>query len=90
MAGTRTETKAEASTVNKDDQVAKVGETAGKIWRHLHAGGGRTLAQLAKQLDERPERVTMAVGWLAREDKVVVSTRGSTTKVALKENAESW
>ena len=90
MAATNTGTKAKPNTVNKDDQVAKVGETAGKIWRHLHAEGGRTLAQLAKQLDLRPELITMAVGWLAREDKIVLSTRGNTTKVALKENAESW
>jgi len=90
MAGTTVATKAETDTVKKDEQVAKIGETAGKIWRHLHAEGGRTLAQLAKQLDERPERITMAVGWLAREDKIVLSVRGNTTKVALKENAESW
>jgi len=80
----------EAEIVNKDEPIAKVGETAGKIWRHLHAEGERTLAQLARQLDLKPERVTMAVGWLAREDKIVLSTRGTTTKVALKENAENW
>lgn len=82
--------KAETGTVSKEEEVAKIGETAGKIWRHLHAEGGCTLVQLARQLDERPERITMAIGWLAREDKVVLSARGSTTKVALKENAKSW
>ena len=90
MAGTTAEMKAEANTVKKDEQVAKIGETAGKIWRHLHAEGNRTLAQLAKQLDERPERIALAVGWLAREDKVVLDARGNTMKVALKENAQSW
>ena len=90
MAVATDEVKAEADTVKKDEEVARIGETAGKIWRHLHAEGGRTLAQLAKQLEERPERITMAVGWLAREDKVMLSVRGATTKVALKENAESW
>jgi hypothetical protein len=83
-------TGTESDTVKQNELIAKVGETAGKVWRHLHAEGERTLAQLAKQVDERPERVAMAVGWLAREDKITLSTRGNTTRVALRENAQSW
>lgn len=82
--------KTEADAVKQDELVAKIGETAGKVWRHLHAEGERTLAQLSKQVNERPERIAMAVGWLAREDKVALSTRGNTTRVALRENAQSW
>jgi hypothetical protein len=82
--------KVETDTVKQDELVAKIGETAGKVWRHLHAEGERTLAQLAKQVNERPERIAMAVGWLAREDKVALTTRGSVTKVSLRENAQSW
>lgn len=90
MDRTAVATKTEADNVKQDELIAKIGETAGKIWRHLHAEGERTLAQLAKQVGERPERVAMAVGWLAREDKITLSMRGSTTRVALRENAQNW
>jgi winged helix-turn-helix protein DUF2582 len=47
-----------------------VGETAGKIWRALSSEGPQTVTQLKKKVDGSSEVVNLALGWLAREDKV--------------------
>ena len=86
--GTETVVKTEAA--GRDVLVAAVGETAGRVWRLLNADGEMTLARLGKELSERPERIAMAIGWLAREDKVVLTAKGNTTRVALKERAPNW
>jgi len=72
------------------ETVATIGEIAGKIWRYLNAEGSQTLAKLSKELGERPDRTAMALGWLAREDKVTITVKGNSTSVALRENASSW
>lgn len=49
-----------------------IGETAGRIWEYLDQTGPVTLTRLAKEI-EGPRDLTMqAVGWLAREDKIVI------------------
>lgn len=47
-----------------------VGETAGKIWRSLSSEGPQTVTQLKKKVNGSSEVVNLALGWLAREDKV--------------------
>lgn len=73
-----------------EDLVVQIGETAGKIWRQLNAEGEMPLTKLAKDLGEKPDRVAMAVGWLAREDKLLVTSKANSTRVSLKEQARSW
>lgn len=67
-----------------------IGEVAGKVWRHLNAEGPVALSKLARELGEKPDRIAMAIGWLAREDKVTLTVKGTGTRVALKENGASW
>jgi hypothetical protein len=62
----------------------QVGETAGKIWHLLSDEGPQTFAQLKKKLDGSGEIVSFAVGWLAREDKVDISSDKKTVKVSLR------
>jgi len=50
----------------------QVGETAGEVWRSLHNSGPQTLAQLKKGLHSNVALLSLAVGWLAREDKVEI------------------
>jgi winged helix-turn-helix protein DUF2582 len=47
-----------------------VGETAGKIWQALSNDGPQTVTQLKKKVNGSSEVVNLALGWLAREDKV--------------------
>ena len=72
------------------DLLVVIGETAGKVWRHLAAEGEQPLVTLHTSLGESADRVQMAVGWLAREGKIHVRSEGGAVQVALKENDENW
>lgn len=72
------------------DLLVVIGETAGKVWRHLAAEGEQPLSGLHMALGEPSDRVQLAVGWLAREGKLHVTSEGGQVLVALKENDENW
>lgn len=72
------------------DLIVVIGETAGKVWRHLAAEGEQSLSNLPTALGESADRVQLAVGWLAREGKIHVTSEGGKVRVALKENDENW
>lgn len=65
------------------DLKERVGHTAGKIWGEL-SGGPQTIAQLKKKLNGDGDLVNLAVGWLAREDKVDIFAEKKNFRVALK------
>jgi hypothetical protein len=60
-----------------------IGETAGVVWKVLSERGGQTLAGLKKSADRPEELVLAALGWLAREDKLVFETNGRSITVSL-------
>ncbi len=65
--------------------VAKIGETAGKVWQRLAAANEPvSLTGLAQQLNVPRDLVMQAIGWLAREDKVEIVEQGRTRKISLK------
>jgi hypothetical protein len=61
-----------------------IGQMAGEIWRVLSERGVQTLAGLKKSLNAPDDQVMLAVGWLAREDKLVFETNGRTISVSLR------
>lgn len=63
---------------------SEVGEIAGKVWHVLNDQGPQTLGQLKKKLNGSNELVTLALGWLAREDKVDIAQDKKSYKIALK------
>ncbi len=62
-----------------------IGLMAGKVWHALNENGGLTVAKLKTRLKADAFSLNAAIGWLAREDKVVVEKAGNTYKVALKQ-----
>lgn len=66
------------------DLKESVGHTAGKIWSQLSEGGPQTIAQLKKKLNGEGDLVNLAVGWLAREDKVDIFHEKKNFRVKLK------
>jgi len=64
--------------------ILEVGETAGKIWHLLNDEGPQTLAQIKKRVNGSSELASLALGWLAREDKVEIRLEKKSYKVALK------
>ncbi len=63
---------------------SEVGETAGKVWHALNDNGPLTLAQLKKKFNGSGELVSLALGWLAREDKVEIVQEKKNYRIALK------
>jgi hypothetical protein len=61
-----------------------IGETAGRIWHCLEANGSLSYAQLVKQVDQPRDLVMQALGWLAREEKVLIESNGKRRFVTLK------
>ena len=62
----------------------EIGETAGKVWQVLSTDGPQTVAQLGKKIKEASEILYLALGWLAREDKIEITPEKKTFRVQLK------
>jgi hypothetical protein len=61
-----------------------VGEAAGKVWHALKENGEMSPAQLKKKTGADDKTMWMALGWLAREDKVNFNQIKNTLKISLK------
>jgi len=62
----------------------RVGETAGVIWRTLDANGPMTMAKVVKAAAQPRDTVMLALGWLAREDKIQIEDDGRKRVVSLR------
>ncbi|MBR4508565.1 MAG: winged helix-turn-helix domain-containing protein [Candidatus Gastranaerophilales bacterium] len=59
-------------------------ETAGRIWEYLNENGEVTTKKMNKDLGLSDNFTNLGLGWLAREDKVNFSRKGSYTKISLR------
>ena len=62
----------------------QIGETAGVVWKVLADNGPMSMAKLVKAVDEPRDTVMQAIGWLAREDKLVFEEEGRSRIIALR------
>jgi winged helix-turn-helix protein DUF2582 len=67
----------------------EIGATAGLVWNALNTKGKLSLAQLKKEVGCKTPVFDWAIGWLAREDKIVIIPEGRTFRVGLKEEAKA-
>ena len=67
----------------------QIGKTAGAIWEVLRSNDRVALSQLPRAVKERDSVAYQALGWLAREDKIIYETQGKKTYVALAEKDRS-
>ena len=61
-----------------------IGTMAGAIWQVLESKGEITLAKLKQELNAKSPLFDWAVGWLAREDKIVLTIEKRTLRIRLK------
>ncbi|OFV80701.1 MAG: hypothetical protein A3B65_01480 [Acidobacteria bacterium RIFCSPHIGHO2_02_FULL_67_57] len=61
-----------------------IGAAAGRIWEALNSKGELTPAQLQKAAEVEEPLLSWAVGWLAREDKLVITRDKRGLRVSLK------
>ena len=72
------------SSAPPNSLIVRVGETAGVVWRTLNSAGPMSVAKLVKAAGQPRDTVMLALGWLAREDKVDIEEDGRTRIVALR------
>jgi Winged helix-turn-helix domain (DUF2582) len=82
------EESARASDLEGGDSTAmqeQIGTIAGAIWHALEGRGKLTLPALKKEVQGKAPVFDWAIGWLAREDKIVISPDRRSFLVRLKE-----
>jgi hypothetical protein len=55
--------------------IEEIGEMAGHVWHLLSEQGSMSVAGLTRQLAAPRDTVLQAIGWLAREDKIVIEQK---------------
>ena len=65
------------------DMQREIGTAAGLVWNALNTRGELSLAQLKKAVGCKAPVFDWAVGWLAREDKIVIIPEGRTFRVGI-------
>lgn len=64
--------------------IFEIGECSGKVWEYLREKGPDRLSEIGRSLKLDKSLLNMAVGWLAREDKLAFEGKGRTLKISLK------
>jgi hypothetical protein len=63
----------------------EIGMTAGVIWHALNSKGEMSIAQLRRCVKGKSPVFDWAVGWLAREDKIVITPEKRSFHIRLRE-----
>lgn len=58
-----------------------VGTNAGKVWHALNKVSGISIPELARKLNLSVESTALAVGWLARENKVYIERKNGLIEI---------
>jgi hypothetical protein len=64
--------------------IAQIGKTAGMVWKALADNGALSMAKLVKAVGEPRDAVMLALGWLARENKILIEDDGRSRTVSLR------
>ena len=51
---------------------SEIGAAAGKVWSYLSQNGSVRTAKMIRELDCTRDMTQRAIGWLARENKIVL------------------
>ena len=62
----------------------QIGFSAGQIYDYLSNKGEATFSKMKKELDLKGNFADLGLGWLAREDIIEISKKGSSVNVRLK------
>jgi len=63
----------------------EIGTTAGAIWQALNTKGELSLPSLKQEVEAKSPVFDWALGWLARENKVVITRHEKSYRVRLNE-----
>lgn len=60
-----------------------IGQNAGKVWDLLNEKGSMTLAALKRASKIKEPFLSMSLGWLARENKIIFVTKADSEVIEL-------
>jgi Winged helix-turn-helix domain (DUF2582) len=64
--------------------ITEIGAAAGKIWTFLDKNGSSSVTKITTETGLGKNDVQRAIGWLTKEDKVVVELKGRVETLSLK------
>ncbi len=61
-----------------------IGDDAGKIWQYLDKNGSASVTKITNETEISKSDVQRAIGWLLKEDKLLIEVVGRTEALSLK------
>jgi hypothetical protein len=61
-----------------------IGDAAGKVWEYLEKNGPSSVTKVATETGLNKTDIQRAIGWLAKEDKLLAEMKGRTETLSLK------
>ena len=71
------------ATVEADSSTQHIGAVAGQVWHLLDSTGPQKITHVVKEVDVPRDLVMQAIGWLAREEKVVIEEQSRSRVLSL-------
>lgn len=62
----------------------EIGSAAGKVWQYLEKNGASSVAKVTTETELGKNDIQRAIGWLAKEDKLIIELKGRTETLSLK------
>lgn len=62
----------------------KIGTVAGEIWQFLDKNGASSITKIATGTGASKNDIQRAIGWLCKEDKLIINQKGRTETLSLK------
>lgn len=66
------------------EALLEIGSAAGRVWQYLHDEGPASATKLAEATGLGKNELQRALGWLARENNLVIENRGRTEYFSLR------
>lgn len=64
--------------------ITEIGEAAGKLWHFLDKNGPSSVTKASTETGLGKNEIQRAIGWLAKEDKLVIEMKGRIETLSLK------
>jgi hypothetical protein len=64
--------------------ITEIGIAAGKLWQYLEKSGPSSVTKTTTDTGLGKTEIQRAIGWLAKEDKLVIEMKGRIETLALK------
>lgn len=62
----------------------KIDDAAGQVWRYLDKNGSTSVSKLTNETGLNKNDVQRAIGWLLKENKLIIEAVGRTETLSLK------